>query len=628
MARIAFLATAPAQGNTPPSMTDPRSAPGLTRRKLLAGLGAAVLWPKDRLFAQAGPEAGVQPNDPILARPLLDRKLVLTHNMSFPIPRGAAEMDLRAYDPTGTAACIGGLNLTAPLILYNLPEKIARLPAESIQIDNPEYLAYLDAYAEHEVRTAKLLGVDGFECYYPPGMSRGVAKIPRTMIPKYVAAADRLDLDFFVSLDLCHFRPVPGAKTQAERLDFYARTILDVIDAPATRDSKHWLRTPDGRMIFFTWNPFPISQGVENELDLLQGDIRGNVRKVAQGFADLEKRLGRPCAFVYRNFRPIPEYVDALLDYFPALTGWVQTSLPQDVADWNSEIARCKTRGRVFCQNAYPDFYMSKVTLTSGPHHQITDTRDLHGRPPADFVRYHLAGGLSQNFRFHLEQAADENLTLIDVPTWNDYLEGHHLSPELNHDFGFALLLLYYKKIWNGLTPAQAIDRDTAIVFYKKHARNARPLYFDVPIARMEWGGIEPADWEKLEADDDHIEIVTLLTQPAELSFRGRKIGDVGAGLVSTVLPLSPGQVSVGVARAGQSVIDFTAPEWITDAPYRYDRFTVTFSSQSDELYRQVFGPDAKRVYLNEYAEGPDGVPNWKKRYDFSRLTPLGPAPT
>jgi hypothetical protein len=604
-------------------MSDHRNGSGLTRRKLLAGMGAALLWPRARLFSQDAASGGITPNDPILAQPLLDRKLVMAHNMTATIPRHGGQMDLDAYDPTGAAACIGGLNLAAPLLLYHLPKNIADRPTESLGTDDPEYLAYLDRYAEHEIRTAQLLGMDGFEFYFPPDRASRTSQL---MVAKYVAAAERLDLDFFFSLDLSHFRPVPGAPTQGQRLDAYAKNIRAVLDAPGARDSKRWLKTPDGRLIFFTWQPCPIADGVQSEDDLLKGDIRDNVRKVAQAFADLQTRLGRPCAFIYRNRDTTPEYIDALLDYFPALTGWNQISLPSTAPAWNAEIARCKTRGRTFCQDAYPDFYMSKVDAVAGKHKEISDARELRDRPAGDFIRYHLAGGLSQNFRFHLQQAADENLALIDVPTWNDYLEGHHLSPELNHDFGFSILLKYYKKIWQGMTPAQAIDRDTAVVFYKKHARQARPLYFDVPIARMPWESVTASDWEQLEAADDHVEIVTLLTQPAELSYRGEKVGDVAAGLVSTILPLTPGRVTVGVARAGRSIIDFTAPEWITDAPYRYDRFTVTFSSQSDELYGQVFGPDAKRVYLNEYAPDADGVPNWKKRYDFSKLTPIDSA--
>jgi len=249
----------------------------------------------------------------------LDRKLVLAHNMTFLSPLINFQMDLRNYYPNGAAAEIGGLNLTGPPILFNIPDNIARRPVQSLGIEDPEYLAYLDKYAEHEVRTAKLLGVDGFEFYFPTHMTGKLFSYAKLMIQKQVAAAERLNLDFYFSLDLSHFGPVKGARNQDERLDAYARTILDVMDAPGLRDSKHWLKTPDGRFVFYTWFPFPIVEGVKFENALLTGPggIRGGVARIARAFADLEARLGKPCAFIYRNIDTSPEYVECLLDYFP-----------------------------------------------------------------------------------------------------------------------------------------------------------------------------------------------------------------------------------------------------------------------------------------------------------------------
>ena len=64
--------------------------------------------------------------------------------------------------------------------------------------------------------------------------------------------------------------------------------------------------------------------------------------------------------------------------------------------------------------------------------------------------RKYMTVGLSQTFRQQLEAAIRTDAPIINVITWNDYPEGHHLAPEVNHNFGFSILLTYYKSVWQG----------------------------------------------------------------------------------------------------------------------------------------------------------------------------------
>ena len=596
-------------------------------------IGATLLFGNGGCKAQDGaPGAApklLTPNAPELARPLFGKKLVMAHHMTGVAPLLNPQMDLRAYYPDGSTAQVGGLNMTAPMLLFNTPKNIADMPVASLSFNNPAYLAYLDQFAEHEVRSAKLLGVDGFEFFFPAALSPNDAKRYQLMIEKYFAAADRLNLEFYFTLDIAHFAPVAGlpngADSENKRLDSYAQNILQVMNSPAIKDSKHWLRAPDGRFVFYTWKAVPISPTVKSIPQLLASKrgVRAEVEDVARAFDALEAKIGKPCAFVFRiedlreNTPQSREFVESLLDYFPALTGWFPTYLKEDTQDWDFIRARCKARGRTFIQNAYPEMYMSKLDSKS-KNKRIFSPLQLKGLPISDFTRNHVAGGLSKNFRQQLQIGVDEDLGAIDLVTWNDFLEGHHLAPELNHDFGFAILLNYYKKLWRGQSAEQAIDKDVAIVFYKKHALNALASRFNIPTTKMSWSSMSQQEWEQLEKDDDHIEIVTLLTQEATLFFRGKKVGTVPRGLHSTVLPLTPGQVSLQVQRNNKTFIDLVAPEWITDKPYRNDRLTVSYSSESATFYQEIYGKDAPKVYLDEYAEA-NGVPNWKQRYHFAK---------
>jgi hypothetical protein len=113
--------------------------------------------------------------------------------------------------------------------------------------------------------------------------------------------------------------------------------------------------------------------------------------------------------------------------------------------------------------------------------------------------------------------------------------------------------------------------------------------------------------------DMDALEIVCVLKAPAELFVNGAKAADLGAGLSSTCLPMAPGPVHVQAKRGGVCAVDFTPPEWISAKPYRTDRLVYAYSSKCAETGREIFG-DAPQPVSDEYAEGPDGRPNWQLR--------------
>ena len=70
--------------------------------------------------------------------------------------------------------------------------------------------------------------------------------------------------------------------------------------------------------------------------------------------------------------------------------------------------------------------------------------------------------------------------------------------------------------------------------------------------------------------------------------------------------------MSLKAVRGEQTLFEFSAPEWITDHPYRTDRFTVGFTSEYSNLWKRVFG-DRPPLSTCEYAENSEGVPNWQR---------------
>ena len=193
--------------------------------------------------------------------------------------------------------------------------------------------------------------------------------------------------------------------------------------------------------------------------------------------------------------------------------------------------------------------------------------------------RKYIVTGLSYNFRKQLEFCVERDVPMINIITWNDYPEGHHLAPEGNHNDGFSLLLRYYKQCWKKESlPAE----DIIIAFYKKYRQNIHPSPFDFPVVEIEKPGVD-------RVVEDSIEIVSILSKPATLSVNNKAV-PVAAGLVATHFAGTAGPVTATLQRSDSLIKQLICPEWITDQPYRTDRLTYSFSTQTQSTWKTLLG--------------------------------------
>ena len=197
---------------------------------------------------------------------------------------------------------------------------------------------------------------------------------------------------------------------------------------------------------------------------------------------------------------------------------------------------------------------------------------------------------LSYNYRKMLEMAIEEDAPIINIITWNDYPEGHHLAPEVNHNYGFSVLLNHYKAIWKG-EPSPYQNKDVAITFFKKYKYNLVPSPYNVPIVNI-GQSVNPTD-------EDSIEVVTIIKEPAQLTVNNKTI-TVKAGVVSSKFDMVPGKVNVAVTRKNAPVLSFKTPEGITDKPYRTDRLIYSYSSECLNFHKSIFG-NLPILESNEY---------------------------
>lgn len=526
----------------------------------------------------------LEPNRPELDLPIADERLVMAHYMTGMLPTPEAETDRwmnpAHYDPHGPTARIGGHDQTLPVPMLLFPDLLPMQDAALL-----------------EMTTARVMGVDGFNFYYPFGPDSAFRDRYDRFILAFFHAAEAHDLDF--KLTLC-FAPHGGLEmSTAEKIEVWGTRLRSLMTR--TEHSDHWLRTPDGRYLFYTW----IADGmVSAELNGRHWEIREHselLRHAASAFDQIAQRAGLDGAFLYHlQFPADRQFLSRVLDYFPAVTGWVNVG--NELGRWRHIAAECRERNRAYVQEVHPDYYTSKIYRRGGDD-LIFQTDRVLDLERHQLERHGQVLGLTQTFRDKLQMAIDLDVPLINLTTWNDYPEGHHLAPEINHNFGFSLLLRHFRATWRS-EPEEG-PRDVTMVFFKKYPAEVTPDPFDIAVRNK-----KSAD---APAVDDGIEVITILDHPSQLHVNEHIPRPVPAGLAVTHYPMRPGPVEVEVKRRDESVVRFTTPEWITFEPYRTDRLTYSFSSEFERIYRRIYGVDAPLHTSMEYAENEEGEPQWRR---------------
>jgi hypothetical protein len=506
-------------------------------------------------------------NLPELSLPLTSKKLVIAHNMTNIIRYKGHKLedsgDPQYYSSTG-----------------NVTENMGGMVQVKVMYDQYFKDSTLEKAVEFEMRTAMKCGIDGFQFYYPL-RQRGPDD---DIIITYFKVVDSLKLDFKLTLCPSH----PSELNEDGRIAEFARRMNYIFDAVG-HDNSHWLRTPDGRLILYLWYGEQIAD--------VPADQKGLPRMyyAARAYDKLEKKVNENFACVVAINHEISEKeTNEYLDYFPAVWMWTLAYTDNYVGKMVAKV--CKERKRTFTGSTFSDFYTSKV-LKRGTWDMFDYAIDAATAGIAKIERKGIITNLSYNFRKLLEFAIETDVPIVNVITWNDYPEGHHLAPEVNHNDGFSVLLKYYKALWKG-EPSPYKDKDVAITFFKKYKYSAVPEPYNILVVNI--GQSVPP------TNEDSIEVVTILKAQAELMVN-KKTVVVKAGIVSSKFDMVTGNVDVTVSRNGQTLIDYTTPEGITDKPYRTDRLIYSFSSEFCNFHKDIFG-DLPPLYSTEYSKVNKGL--------------------
>lgn len=470
------------------------------------------------------------------------------------------------YSPKGPAAHIGGMNQHVPLIAHYYGDT-----------------ASLEESVAMEIRAAIECGIDGFQFYLPARVddNRGKEMESRIIIA-FLQVAAREFPGFKLTVCPSH----PNDHTEAENVASWAWSLNTILDE--TRDLDSWLKTPDGRFLIYLWCPDGLADSVTPH-DIIH-DHPERMADVAAAYERLAEACGIRAAYIYHlrdEWTGNRELLEAALDYFPAIWGFIPTSHEGD--DWPRIRARCLERGRIYTQSVFNDFYTSKFYCKQEDFRMIFQLEECRDHSVDDYWKRYIPCDLSRAFRRQLQRAVEWDVPLINVVTWNDYPEGHHMAPEINRNFGFTLLLNHYRRRWMGGVSEN--PDEWAAAFFNKYCSDVKPQPF----------GFEVRPVREEAAAEDVIEVVTCLASPGHLFINDVDCGIVDVGLQETRIPSTPGQVRVKVERNGADLIEFETPEGITDRPYRTDLTTYSFSSAFGDFFGRLF-PDKEPVFSTEYA--------------------------
>lgn len=284
---------------------------------------------------------------------------------------------------------------------------------------------------------------------------------------------------------------------------------------------------------------------------------------------------GVPQDGYYRAAKVVAKHLPALCDFLPSTR--------------TADYARAaKEMGKEWGEPIYMNYDNNRMNWN-------------HGGPGTDMLRANW------------QAARDNDSTLLQLTTWNDYHENTNISPGVNTRYSFFDLTGYFIDWWKqGSQPAPTHDR--VYVFSRKYGADTQTFPFQ---SAMYIEGV--------------IEVLTILPEPARIRVPGRGEYDAPAGLHYQQFPVTPGPVSAEVIRNGNVVLVVESPEPVTDKPFRQDNGIVGISSEFDRHWELDFG-DVPPFLYSEYGDlDGDGLPNWfeifwfGKPWDFSTATVANP---
>ena len=502
---------------------------------------------------------------PAPTRPPERPKKVFAHSMGcFPAGSFTHGMQTTAgqnmHHDRGDDTCrFGGVVRNYPL----LPQNPKLTPEES---------------ADLEIRRAMRIGIDGFAVDAWAG-GDGAKQVFEMLLK--VAAAKNYPFEITVCLD-----PTCGGDL--------VTTVREVLDRFGDNPK---LARRDGKPLIFTYCLYGgagLEEGVDERIPDVERDRELKRLRttelgwhlIGQYYRRAEEQVGQPI------------YYTAEINYF-------FNGVPNDLVTPDMP-----ARSAAAIARHVPALYSFGFYGFNGKHAEVGKAvREAGGE-------WGWCGGMHQKesfyevftpkatdwLRFIWADTIDDQATLVQLVTWNDYNENTHIAPAYNSRYTIYDLTGFFIDQWRTGKPL-AVDRDRVYLTYAKYPNDAKSWPFKIRDRR-----------------DRALEVLTILPTPATVRLPGRGIEyEAPAGLHVQQFPVTPGPVIAEVVRGGTVAVRLESPEPITDCPFRQDVGLVCWSTEEERHWKADFG-DKPMLRYAEYGDADnDGLPNWFEMYWFTK---------
>ncbi len=441
----------------------------------------------------------------------------------------------------------------------------------------PGQLLTPEQSAELEIKRAIRGGIDGFAIDAWAG-GQGAQRV----LDQLFAAAERMKVPFKITICLDASCLPKNDKEPGNNIQAYADAVKYVLDRHGSSPN---LARRDGKPLIVGYH----SRGIyhpESIRNMPEGPEKWD--RIAQAYREVEKLAGQPLffhfcidAFFHNAPRQNPEAIIKVAEWAGKNFGAVGGFLGNDWAGKAGEVAASVKAGGAEWSQPLWFQYNNKAG-------------DL------------LVGNGLDILRGNWEKARQSGTTMLQFVTWNDYGEDTILAPGYSTGYTILEMNRYFVDWWkHGRAPVPQEDKIHLI--FRRYVNGATSYPFQM---RRNAPGV--------------LEVVTLLKAPAEVSIPGNKVKyQAPAGLFFKQLPLQAGEVTATLSRDGSQILSVTAPELITDSPFREDNSMVCYSSDFDAQWQTDFGSTPPFYYSENGDIDHDGLPNWFEMYWFGKFPDL-----
>ena len=433
--------------------------------------------------------------------------------------------------------------------------------------------------AELEIKRALRGGIDGFAIDAWAGGDGA-----KETLSHLFAAAERLDVPFELTICLdpaCHPRGPVGNHIQT-----YTDSIKWLIEKHG-KSAK--LARRNGKVLILGYGSGSIIYE-QAFRDLPEGPAKWN--RIAEAYDQVETNVGQP---IYWHFD---------FDNISMRTSSKDPKVWLEAAAW---------AGRTFDSvggffGAYDEWYKKPEAIAAikagGAEWNLPLYYQYNNKGGSLFVELG-----TNKLRDVWQRIRESDSTLLQFVTWNDYGEDTVLAPGYSTNYTILSLNRHLIDWWKqGAEPKVAQDQ-IHLIF--RRAVNGAPVF---PFL------------EKRSAPGV-LEVATILKAPGTVSLPGRGISyEAPAGLSVKQFPLQTGDVSASLLRTGKTVLSVTAPEKVTDKPFREDNAMVCFSSNFLDEWKADFAHTPPLLYSENGDIDGDSLPNWFEMYYFGRFPYLSTA--